>query len=93
MAAVQSHIATLAAAIAENTQRIDKYLEDNDLPHPGFDADAPADLGLPPELEQARVAVLQATQELNDLLQGPRELLFNHHVRIAYKLICPGNWD
>lgn len=80
MTSAPSHIANLAAAIAENTLRIDRYLADSDSPYPSFDAHAPVDLHLPPELEQARATVLQATQELNDLLQGPRDLLFNHHV-------------
>jgi hypothetical protein len=74
-------IAELAATVAQHTQAIDTYLAENNLPYPSFDADGPADLGLPPDLELSRAIVLQASQELNDLLQGPRELLFNHHVR------------
>ncbi|KAL6704153.1 hypothetical protein ACN47E_008713 [Coniothyrium glycines] len=89
MASTPSRIAELAAAVASHTKQIDEYLAEKGLPQPSFAADGPADLQLPPPLEQARAVVLQATQELNDLLQGPRELLFNHHHnRLVYlKLI------
>jgi hypothetical protein len=80
MSSSPSRIAELAETVAQNTHLIDRYLAEKDLPHPSFDATAPADLYLPPDLEQARVAVLYATQELNDLLQGPRDLITNHQV-------------
>ncbi|KAI3318836.1 putative O-methyltransferase [Xylariaceae sp. AK1471] len=79
MATRQSRIAQLASIVAKNTQQIDDYLAQKGLPYPSFEPDSPVDLGLPPEIEQLRGAVLEATQELNDLLQGPRDLLFNHH--------------
>lgn len=81
MSSSQSRIAELAAAVAQHTQKIDNYLSANHLPYPSFDVQGPVDLRLPPEIEQSRTAALQASQELNDLLQGPRELLFNHQVR------------
>jgi hypothetical protein len=80
MSSTQSRIAQLSAIISENTQEVDKFITEKQLPHPSFDAKAPVDLGLPPDIERARSAVLQATQELNDLLQKPRDLLLNHHV-------------
>ncbi|KAH8696533.1 putative O-methyltransferase [Talaromyces proteolyticus] len=79
MSSAQSRIAELAAAVALHTHRVDSYLAENGLPYPSFDADGPVDLRLPPEIEQSRTAALQASQELNDLLQGPRDLIFNHH--------------
>lgn len=82
MSSNPSRVAELAAVVASHTKQIDDYLAEKGLPQPSFDANGPADLQLPPQLEQSRAVVLQATQELNDLLQGPRELLFNHHVRL-----------
>jgi hypothetical protein len=79
----QSRIAELAAIVSEQTARIDNFLAEQRLPYPSFEADGPTELNLSPELEHARVMVLQATQELNDLLQGPRDLLFNHEVRTS----------
>jgi hypothetical protein len=86
MSSSQSRVAELAATIAHHTQRIDSFLAENSLPYPTFDENGPADLQLPLELEQSRTNVLQASQELNDLLQGPRNLLFNHHVRFPYDI-------
>jgi hypothetical protein len=84
MSTSQSRIAQLASTVATCTQQIDDYLAQNSLPYPSFEADGPVDLGLPPHLEQLRGAVLEATQELNDLLLGPRDLIFNHHVRHSH---------
>jgi hypothetical protein len=81
MSSTQSRIASLSATISHHTQLLDTFLASNNLPHPSFDSDGPSDLQLAPHLEQSRAAILQATQELNDLLQGPRDLLFNHTVR------------
>ncbi len=86
MTTTQSRIAELAAVVAQHTQRIDEYIAEKGLVHPSFDADGPVDLGLPSHLEESRALVLQATQELNDLLQGPRDLLFNHQVRSTWSL-------
>jgi hypothetical protein len=80
MSSKPTRIAELAAVVASHTRQIDDYINTQGLPQPSFDTTGPAELQLPPQLEQARTIVLQATQELNDLLQGPRELIFNHHV-------------
>ncbi|KAI2622778.1 putative O-methyltransferase [Hypomontagnella submonticulosa] len=89
MASPQSRIAELATIVATHTSRIDNYLSEKGLPHPSFEVDGPSDLQLPPDIEQSRSMVLEASQELNDLLQGPRNLLFNHeHNQLLYlKLI------
>ncbi|KAI1813949.1 putative O-methyltransferase [Poronia punctata] len=79
MATSKSRIARLASTVATCTQQIDDYLNQNSLPHPSFDANAPLHLGLPPHIEQLRTEVLDATQELNDLLREPRDILFDHH--------------
>jgi hypothetical protein len=86
MSSPQSRIAELAAAIAQHTQHVDDYLTNNGLPHPSFHGDSPPDFELPPELEESRTTILRASQELNDLLQKPKDLLFNHQVRNAYNL-------
>jgi hypothetical protein len=81
MSSSRSKIADLATRVAIHTQKVDAYLAEKSLPQPSFDEDGPLDLGLPADIEQSRIIVLQATQELNDLLKGPRDLLFEHHVR------------
>jgi len=89
MPSSQSHIAGLAAAVAHHTKRVDDYLSEHNLPHPSFDVNSPTDLQLPPDIEASRIAVLRASQELNDIdvLQHPRDLLFNHHVRLYSTLV------
>ncbi|KAI1433890.1 putative O-methyltransferase [Xylaria sp. CBS 124048] len=91
MSTQQSRIAQLASVVASSTQRIDEYLAQNALPYPSFDSKGPTDLGLPPALDELRLAALEATQELNDLLQGPRNLIYNHrhnqlvHLSLIYR--------
>ncbi|EUC41662.1 hypothetical protein COCMIDRAFT_8664 [Bipolaris oryzae ATCC 44560] len=93
MSSPSSRIAELAATIVHHTTRVDKFLSGNSLPQPSFDSHGPVDLGLPSEIEESRVAVLQATQELNDLLQGPRELIFNHQHNILAHLKLISRYD
>ncbi|KAF7536866.1 hypothetical protein G7054_g4162 [Neopestalotiopsis clavispora] len=89
MSPSQSKIGELSETIATHSRLVDDYLSKNSLPQPSFDADGPSQLNLPPNIEESRAKVLAATQELNDLLQGPRNLLFNHeHNQLIYlKLI------
>ncbi|KAI1761277.1 putative O-methyltransferase [Hypoxylon sp. FL1150] len=80
MASSQSMIAERAATVATHSNRLDSYLSKEDVPHPSFEADGLGDLKLPSDIEQSRSRsiVIEASQELNDLLQGPRNILFNH---------------
>lgn len=73
-----TRIAELAAIVSTNTTKIDDYLISHNLPSPSFDVDHPADLGIPLEaidIDDARRAALEASMELQDLLQGPTSLL------------------
>jgi hypothetical protein len=73
-----TRMAELVALVSTNTSRIDQYLESHGLPSPSFDVDCPRDLGIPTEateIEDARKAALEASIELQDLLQGPTSLL------------------
>ena len=73
-----TRIAELAGLIASNTATVDDYLRSHNLPSPSFDVDGPVNLGIPAEaveIESARVAAVEASMELQDLLQGPNTLL------------------
>ena len=70
-----SKIAELSSVIARNTASVDEYIRSHNLPQPSFDVDGPVDLKLPEEVEEARVAAIDASQELNDLLRGPIALV------------------
>lgn len=73
-----TRMAQLAVLISTNTAKVDMYLESHGLPSPSFDVDAPTDLGIPQEatdVDDARKAALEASIELQDLLQGSTSLL------------------
>ncbi|KAM3418395.1 hypothetical protein BST61_g4388 [Cercospora zeina] len=71
-----SRIAQLADTIQRNTSIFDEYLSTHGLQSPSFDPDGPLmEMELPSVIRIARLAVLDATQELRDLMMGPRETL------------------
>jgi len=66
-------ILELANIISTNTQKLQNYIDKNNLPQPTFDADGPADFPIPhddEELRIARLAVIDATSRLHDLTVG-----------------------
>lgn len=64
----------LANTIKRETERLDHYIKDNDLPEPSFDVDAPLTFTeLPEELKKAREEVMRATEELGALATGATE--------------------
>ncbi|KAF4462214.1 O-methyltransferase [Fusarium albosuccineum] len=69
-----SQMIQLAKKITRETEKLDKYLKDHNLPDPGFGADAPGDFPkLPDEIQRSRQEVVYATRELGTLVRGPRE--------------------
>ena len=80
-----SRIAELSAIIANHTSKIDSSLAANGLPTPSFDADSPPTLLAMPALAESRNAILQASDELSALMQGPIGLLTSPPVRIGSK--------
>ena len=70
-----SRIGELATIIATNTRQLDVYLAKEGLPSPSFDPDSPTGLLLNSEAIAYRQAILDATDELHALMQGPVEIL------------------
>jgi len=66
-------IAELTTIIQARGEEIEKYLSKKGLTYPSFDGDTSEDL--PQELHAAQHALLEASDELTALVQGPRELL------------------
>jgi hypothetical protein len=69
-----SKLVELAQTISRETEKLDRHIEENDLPEPSFDVDAP--LIFPKvsgELKKAREEVMRATKELRGLVAGPTE--------------------
>lgn len=83
MASSQSRITELANRIAANTKKLNDYLVANNLPPPSFALDGPKDTLVPKhetDVEAARVAIIDDTQELRRLVLGPREYLMSYTV-------------
>ncbi|TVY22560.1 O-methyltransferase [Lachnellula hyalina] len=68
-----SRITELAAAIQANTSKVEEYFAAQGLESPSFDAEFPS--GLPPEVERSRYGVLEAADEIMDLMVGPRGII------------------
>jgi hypothetical protein len=77
-------ITKLAAIISENTAKVNEYLLANDFPLPSFNVDAPQksliDPEEAPEIEAARIAIIDASLMMHDLMLGPKEHLMNFSV-------------
>ena len=66
----------LAKQILAKVNDVDDYLDSNNLAQPSFDVDGPVDFKIKSaEVEAARIAAIEATMELQDLLLGPTMLL------------------
>ncbi|KAL6715591.1 hypothetical protein ACLMJK_006552 [Lecanora helva] len=73
-----ARIVQLSSKIAYNVAVLDEYLRTQGLPSLSFDLDGLSEFEVlkeHPEIENARVAALEATIELQDLLQGTTALL------------------
>ena len=73
---MSSRIVELAMQILANTVEVDSYLTLNGLPQPSFEVDGPLDLGIKSrEVEANRIAAIEASVELQELLLGPKMLI------------------
>ncbi|KAL9106900.1 MAG: hypothetical protein Q9227_008148 [Pyrenula ochraceoflavens] len=83
--ASSSSITGLATSIAENSAKVEHYLQSNGLPMPSFLPDGPSNMAMESkDIENARVSAVGAAMELLDLLQGPLSCLrpsdFDHRL-------------
>jgi hypothetical protein len=82
-------ITDLAAAISRNTQIVNDYFVDKNLPLPSFDVDGPLTIAIPHEEKEvaaAHVAVLSDTLALHDLIMGPEGVLRSVGASISVRL-------
>lgn len=71
-----TRLTDLTQIIQAETIKIEQYFAANGLPGLSFDPNAPLDFPVAAsnsEIQQARRAVINATQELHDLMVGPSE--------------------
>lgn len=69
--AKQSRILELVSVIESRTLLLEEYFRNHDLPEPSLTVHAQPRLPLPPDLAKSREEVLDASSELQALLQGP----------------------
>jgi hypothetical protein len=70
-----TRITELSASISTNVAKINRFNEENGLPTQSFGPDAPPTYNYPSDIDEARQAVLLATDELHALLAGPTNAL------------------
>jgi hypothetical protein len=63
----------LSKLVQENTSTVDAYIEKKGIPEPSFAPSAPLAWTLPPEIDSARNAALEALDELREHLLGPTQ--------------------
>ncbi|KAI1407788.1 S-adenosyl-L-methionine-dependent methyltransferase [Hypoxylon sp. FL1857] len=69
-----SRMIALAQKISAETEKVEAYFRENGIRTPSFDVDAPGDFPrMPEDISRSRREVIHATQELQDLMVGPRE--------------------
>lgn len=66
-----SRIVQLASDILRHTERFDTYLHSEKLPTPSFEPDIPLQYELSDSASASRQAVIDAADELLDLMLGP----------------------
>uniref|UniRef100_A0A8H7K3Q2 O-methyltransferase C-terminal domain-containing protein n=1 Tax=Bionectria ochroleuca TaxID=29856 RepID=A0A8H7K3Q2_BIOOC len=74
-----TRIAELANIIATQTKVVDDYLQSHNFSTPSFGSDGPKTLPIPAsetEITRARYQVITCTEELNELMKGPTEVLW-----------------
>ncbi|KAI0015114.1 S-adenosyl-L-methionine-dependent methyltransferase [Xylariomycetidae sp. FL0641] len=78
---MSSDIVELATRIASNTSKLHAFLESRGLPPPSFAVDGPLESQVPPddepEIEAARRAIVDDTEDLRCLVLGPRDYLMS----------------
>ncbi|KAL8836049.1 MAG: hypothetical protein Q9170_003062 [Blastenia crenularia] len=70
-----TRITELAAIITSSTEHIDAHFAAKGLPSPSFEPDRPISALLDVDITASRQAILNATDELHALIQGPVEMI------------------
>lgn len=69
-----SRLTELAKKIASETEKVERYMQENNLPMPSLDPNGPSDFPkLPEDIQKSRMEIIFATRELEALAHGPRE--------------------
>lgn len=85
-------ITELAAEIMQETLKVEKYLEDQQLPTPSFSPSFPVRLPLPDSITTSVQRAIEAADELQSLLLGPLGFILHQldgTVSTAFALVLP----
>ncbi|KAH8121701.1 hypothetical protein FP744_10002817 [Trichoderma asperellum] len=74
IASQEPRMGVLAEIIRVETEKLETYLKENGITQPSFHVDAPSDFPhLPDDIQESRQKIIFATNELANLVRGPRE--------------------
>lgn len=74
VASQEPRMGALAEIIRLETEKLETYLKENGITQPSFHVDAPDDFPhLPDAIQESRQKIVFATNELANLVRGPRE--------------------
>lgn len=85
--AQSTRISELSATISHHTATLDNHIRNCGLPSLSFDADGPTERQYTAEVEASRLAIEEATLELNELVKHPRALATDHPAKHAAKAV------
>ena len=79
-----SPLEIFAQEAIDNARTISTFLRSNNLPHPSFERDAPANafLSVPKDVSSARSRLTEAALRMLQLAQGPQEYIPNLAVNV-----------
>ncbi|OCK81485.1 S-adenosyl-L-methionine-dependent methyltransferase [Lepidopterella palustris CBS 459.81] len=84
MFSLDDNLADLAALISSSTAVITRYLEENRLPQPSFRPDAPGALPEVPEVQGARMALIEAAAKIQHLATGADDFLWQQSLVLKH---------
>lgn len=73
-----SRLTHLATSILESVAKLEEMLSQQGRPSPSFDEDAPVLSGLPKDTVNVRDLIIDSAAEIQDLLQGPLDIMYRH---------------
>ena len=87
-----TRLAELSTLIQEKTAIVDAHIKEKNLPAPSFDASYPPLLDLPDNVAAARLAALEAMDELEAHLRGPANSLYYKLIHVRFSGSCIQNF-
>lgn len=87
--AASSRIVELSSAIHSNTAIVDEYLTSNALPPLSFGVDSPLKMDFPDSIAAAKMAVLEAMDELKALMLGPVPMIVDDVAHNVCSFVLP----